>query len=82
MRDANSGANQSEAWLGKKRKEGKNRVDFLIFSSDIFIERVSPQPSAPLRPLPESLREITVGFFFFFVEGGGTEGARQPAGVH
>lgn len=66
----------------------EKREDFLIFSSDIFIERVSAQPRAPLRPLPESLREISVVFvfsFFFFSPRGcetGIEGARQPAGVH
>lgn len=91
VRDADAGANQSMAWPEKKKRK-KRREDFLIFSSDIFIEGVSAQPRAPLRPLPESLREISVGFFFFccfffILRGseagvGGLEWARQPAGVH
>lgn len=57
--DADSEANQS---VGKK--------DFLIFSSDIFIERVFGETEGSFKTLPESLKEIRVGVF------GG------PAGVH
>lgn len=56
--DADSGANQS---MGKK--------DFLIFSSDIFIERVLAKPRAPLRPCQSHLRKSEWGF-----RGGGLQG--------
>lgn len=50
--DADSAANQS---VGKK--------DFLIFSSDIFIERVLAKPRAPLRPCQSHLRKSEWGFW-------------------